>query len=111
MSVYYQGIKLTKSKGFEPVNLAAKWKKTYQNKKTKEPWFIMKSLGSLSEATQAYSQRMGIEEMFRDFKKGGYNLESTGLRNDIAIEFIARLLRRTMHHNGPVLRHEIDPWL
>jgi hypothetical protein len=29
----------------------------------------------------------------------------------LAIEFIARLLRRTTQHNGPVLRHEIDPWL
>jgi hypothetical protein len=29
----------------------------------------------------------------------------------LAIEFVARLLRRTTHHNGPVLRHEIDPWL
>lgn len=29
----------------------------------------------------------------------------------LAMEFIARLLRRTTHHNGPVLRHEIDPWL
>ena len=27
----------------------------------------------------------------------------------LAIEFIARLLRRTTHHNGPVSRHEIDP--
>ena len=69
MSVYYQGIKLTKSKGFCPINLAAKWKKTYRNKKTKEPWFIMTSLGSLQETILAYSQRMGIEEMFRDLKK------------------------------------------
>lgn len=29
----------------------------------------------------------------------------------LAMEFIARLLRRTTRHNGPVLRHEIDPWL
>ncbi len=29
----------------------------------------------------------------------------------LAIEYIVRLLRRTTHHNGPVLRHEIDPWL
>jgi len=29
----------------------------------------------------------------------------------LAMEFIARLLRRTTHHNGPVLRHEIDSWL
>jgi hypothetical protein len=29
----------------------------------------------------------------------------------LAIEYIARLLRRTVNHNGPVKRHEIDPWL
>jgi hypothetical protein len=29
----------------------------------------------------------------------------------LAMEYIARLLRRTVRHNGPVLRHEIDPWL
>lgn len=28
-----------------------------------------------------------------------------------AMEYIARLLRRTTHHNGPVKRHEIDEWL
>lgn len=28
-----------------------------------------------------------------------------------AMEFIVRLLRHTVKHNGPVLRHEIDPWL
>jgi hypothetical protein len=29
----------------------------------------------------------------------------------LAMEYIARLLRRTTRHNGPVLRHEVDPWL
>ena len=29
----------------------------------------------------------------------------------LAMEYIARLLRRTTHHNGPVLQHKIDPWL
>ena len=28
-----------------------------------------------------------------------------------AMEYIARLLRRTVDHNGPVRRHEIDRWL
>lgn len=28
-----------------------------------------------------------------------------------ATQYIAMLLRRTTTHNGPVLRHEIDPWL
>lgn len=29
----------------------------------------------------------------------------------LAMEYVARLLRRTTHHHGPVLRHEIDHWL
>ena len=29
----------------------------------------------------------------------------------LAMEYIARLLRRTVNHNGPAKRHEIDPWL
>ncbi len=29
----------------------------------------------------------------------------------LAMEYVARLLRRTTHHHGPILRHEIDPWL
>jgi hypothetical protein len=28
----------------------------------------------------------------------------------LAMEYIARLLRRTVNHNGPVKRHEIDAW-
>ena len=31
--------------------------------------------------------------------------------HDLAMEYIARLLRRTTRHNGPVHRHEIDKWL
>lgn len=29
----------------------------------------------------------------------------------LAMEYVARLLRRTVNHHGPVKRHEIDPWL
>ena len=29
----------------------------------------------------------------------------------LAMEFVARLLRRTTRHHGPILRHEIHPWL
>jgi len=29
----------------------------------------------------------------------------------LAMEYVARLLRRTVNHNGPVKRHEIDAWL
>jgi hypothetical protein len=37
--------------------------------------------------------------------------EAMKSNHPLAMEYIARLLRRTTHHNGPVLRHEIDPWL
>jgi hypothetical protein len=31
--------------------------------------------------------------------------------HQLAMEYIARLLRRTVNHNGPVKQHKIDPWL
>jgi hypothetical protein len=82
MSAYYRGIKITKTKGFSGINLATKWKKNYRKKSSKEPWFLLTNFDDLSSAISAYSKRMGIEEMFRDFKKGGYNLESTKLENE-----------------------------
>ncbi len=33
------------------------------------------------------------------------------LDHPLAFEYVARLLRHTCAHNGPVKRHEIDPWL
>jgi hypothetical protein len=47
--------------------------------KVKDAWFILTDLGSLPVAISAYKQRMGIEDMFRDYKTGGYNLEWNGL--------------------------------
>ena len=39
--------------------------------------FILTNLTDLNEAINAYKKRFDIEEMFRNFKSGGYNLEST----------------------------------
>jgi hypothetical protein len=36
---------------------------------------------------------------------------ATKKQHEFAMEYIARLLRHTTRHNGPVLRHEIDSWL
>lgn len=88
MSVYYRGVKITKTKGFGEVNLAAKWKRNYQGKSAKEPWLIMTNLESLSQAMSAYSKRMGIEEMFRDFKRGGYQLEGTQVTKERLISLV-----------------------
>ncbi len=87
-SLFYKGIKVTKTKGFGGFNLAAKYGRNYRQKSCKEPWYILTNLGDLSQATSAYSKRMGIEEMFRDFKRGGYNLESTQVTGERLIALI-----------------------
>ena len=81
MSLYYQDVKVTKTKGFGGCNLAAKRKRNYRDLSSDEPWYLLTNLPSLSGATDAYAKRMGIEEMFRDFKGGGYNLEATRVNN------------------------------
>ena len=54
----------------------------------KEGWFILTNLGSLTSAIPygiaslhaAYQKQMEIEEMFRNYKSGGYYLEETRLK-------------------------------
>ena len=88
MSCYYQGVRVTKTKGFGGFNLAAKWKRNYRQKCSQETWFILTNLNSLSAAIDSYAKRMGIEEMFRDFKGGGYNLEITRVNDRRLISLV-----------------------
>ncbi len=73
ISLFYQNAKVTKTKQIKGFNLACKWKKNLQNSATKEGWFILTNLCDLNSAIAAYKKRFDIEEMFRDFKSGGYN--------------------------------------
>jgi hypothetical protein len=73
MSFYLRGIKVTKTKQIKGFDLASKWVRKYGNFTAEEGWFILTNLGSLEAAIVAYKKRFGIEEMFRDFKTGGYN--------------------------------------
>jgi hypothetical protein len=57
--------------------VACKWKKRYQGWALKEGWFILTNLPDLKSAIAAYKNRFCIEEMFKDCKSGGYNLEAT----------------------------------
>ncbi len=75
--LYLNGISVTKQKGFGPFNLAAKWKRKYRGWAPNEGWFILTNLEALTTAVNAYQKRFDIEEMFRDWKLGGYNLEGT----------------------------------
>ncbi len=75
IKLFLNEVQAGKKKGFREFNLACKWKKTYRGFKTKEPWFILTNLENLDDSILAYLRRFGIEEMFRDFKTGGYTLE------------------------------------
>ena len=91
ISLFIQNVKVTKNqyskvKGF---NIAGKWKKTYKSSVTPEGWFILTNMSSSLKAIEAYRQRFDIEEMFKDFKIGGYNLEATNLEG---IRFISLVL-------------------
>ncbi len=88
MSFFYQGIKYTKSQGFVSFNLAAKWKRKRLGVAPEEAWFILTNLDDLDSVIRAYKQRFDIEEMFRDFKSGGYNLEDTNVSGQRLISLI-----------------------
>ena len=71
------GIKVTKKKGFSRNNLAIYHQRKKRKKRSEEPWYILTSLDSVSQVIKVYKKRMGIEIMFKDYKKGGYNLEES----------------------------------
>ena len=83
-----KGVKVTKTKGFFSFNVASKWKRKINGVVPKEGWFILTNFESLEAAISAYKQRFDIEEMFRDFKKGGYNLEDTNVEGERFISLV-----------------------
>jgi hypothetical protein len=87
-SLYFQGKRLRKTQPATGFDVACKWKRNYGAWKVDEAWFILTNLGSLRAALNAYKQRMGIEEMFRDCKTGGYDLEGTSLTGNRLINMI-----------------------
>ena len=73
----------------EPIQLSRLLEAEVRNKGGKEPWYILTSLSSLSEALKLYECRWGIEMMFKDYKTGGYNLEDTQVKN---VRFLSLVL-------------------
>ncbi len=112
-SLYCQGVRARKTQPVAGFDIACKWKRKYRGKKVKDAWFILTDLGSLPVAIAAYKQRMGIEEMFRDCKTGGYNLEGSGLRGDrlikmillMAIVYTAAIFKGTENHKKQVQKY------
>ena len=88
VSLFFQGVKVTKTQGFFSFNVACKWKRKILGVAPKEGWFILTNLETLEMAIAAYKRRFDIEEMFRDFKQGGYNLEDTNVSGKRLITLI-----------------------
>jgi Transposase DDE domain len=88
VSFFLQGVKVTKSQGFTSFNVACKWKRKILGVAPDEGWFILTNLDSLELAIASYKKRFDIEEMFRDFKSGGYNLEGTNVSGKRFISLI-----------------------
>jgi hypothetical protein len=74
-SFWFEQVLLTKEHAYR-VNLLAHWKPG-----EKEPWLLATNLPTAKAALATYRRRMWIEEMFGDFKKHGFDLESTHLRH------------------------------
>jgi len=87
-SLYFQGVRVRKTRPVAGFDIACKWKRNYHGVEVKDAWFILTDLGSLALVLSAYKQRMGIEESYLDYKTGGYNIEGTGLRGNRLIKII-----------------------
>jgi len=85
---YLNGVRVTKQKGFTKFNVAGKWKRKHWGWAPDEGWFILTNLTDLESDVLAYKKRFGIEEMFRDFKSGGYNLEGTSVTGERLIVLV-----------------------
>jgi hypothetical protein len=108
VSLFLEGVKVTKSHGFDNFNVAGKWKGKVKGIAPKEPWFILTNLDTLSLAVSAYKKRFCIEEMFRDFKKGGYCLEGTQVRGNrlISLIILIAIAYTSATFSGQKIKHQ-----
>ena len=65
--------KITKILKVKKYNLLVYKKQKYRQKSVLDKWYIFSNLSSPEKIKKIYSQRMGIEAMFKDYKTGGDN--------------------------------------
>ena len=65
--------RITQILNVKTYNLLNYQKQKYCQKSVLEKWYILTNLSSAEKIKKIYSQRMGIEAMFKDYKTGGYN--------------------------------------
>jgi hypothetical protein len=86
--LFYPKVVFTLNKKFSRFNLVASGQRKYRGKQEDEPWYLLTNLPDLKSAVGVYSQRYGIEAMFKDCKTGGYNLEGCQASSDKLISLI-----------------------
>lgn len=74
---FYPHVFCNKGDGLGPFHLAIYWKRKYRGQGPKAPWYILTNLTEVKQVTAIYRCRWGIEQLFKDCKTGGYNLEDT----------------------------------
>jgi hypothetical protein len=95
ISVFLRGVNITKTAHKFPFNVAAHYPKEHHGLLISEGWFLLTTLPDINSAVRAYATRFQIaahrpggllqvvcdktEEMFRDYKSYGFNLELTQL--------------------------------
>ena len=79
ISIFLQGVNITKTADKFPFNVAAHYPKEHHGLPITEGWFLLTTLPDIHSAISAYATRFQIEEMFRDYKSYGFNLELTQL--------------------------------
>ncbi|WP_373548015.1 transposase [Chamaesiphon sp.] len=79
ISVFIQGVNITNTAHKFPFNVAVHYPKEHHGLPITEGWFLLTTLPDINSAVKAYATRFQIEEMFRDYKSYGFNLELTQL--------------------------------
>lgn len=88
VSVFIKGVKLTKINCFVSFNVACKWKGKILGVALESGGFIFTNLNSLESAITFYKSRFDLEEMCRNFKSGGDNLENKNVSGERLIVLI-----------------------
>jgi hypothetical protein len=101
MSNFYQGVLCNKGDGLGPFNIAVYWRRKYRHQGAQEPWYILTNLPTLTAVLAVYRCRWGIEQLFKDCKTGGYNLEAAKVNE---LRFLALLLLITMAYTWSTLQ-------
>jgi hypothetical protein len=89
MAQFYPAVACNKGDGLGPFNLAIYWQRQYRGKGPKAPWYILTNLSKVKQVMAIYRCRWGIEQLFKDCKTGGYNLEATQVNDQ---RFLALVL-------------------